>query len=97
MSFKSFADILKIGLGITEKQDKKLVEARDKGYKKGYADAELRYKVTYPCTKCGKDMEVTSWKEKLVIKQFMKEKAGVIPSVSKGRIEPDLSGNVTFR
>ncbi len=71
---KSFADILKIGLGIVEKQDKKLGEARDKAYKKGYAEAENRYKVTYPCATCGKDMEVTSWKEKLAIKQFMKEK-----------------------
>ena len=70
---KSFADILKMGLGIVEKQDKKLVETRDKAYNKGYAEAGNRYTVTYPCATCGKDMEVTSWKEKLAIKQFMKE------------------------
>ena len=48
---KSFADILKIGLGKQEAQVEKIVEAKKKameeGYKKGYAAAELRYKVTY--------------------------------------------------
>jgi flagellar biosynthesis/type III secretory pathway protein FliH len=40
---KSFADILKIGLGIAEKDDKKLVEAKqesyDEGYNEGHKDA----------------------------------------------------------
>ena len=59
---KSFADILKIGLGKQEVQAKKVKvarqQARDEGYKKGYADAALRYKVIYHCTKCGLPMEV---------------------------------------
>ena len=33
---KSFADILKIGLGIAEKDDEKLVEAKQKSYDEGY-------------------------------------------------------------
>jgi len=33
---ESFADILKIGLGIAEQDDKKLVEAKQKGYDEGY-------------------------------------------------------------
>ena len=51
---KSFADILKIGLGILKVQLKEEVEVRKKGhvegYRKGYAEAERLYKVTYPCS-----------------------------------------------
>lgn len=74
---KSFADILKIGLGKQEVQAKKIREARkqgwDEGYTKGYADAKLRYRVIYHCNVCGKEMEVTYENEKKAVNQFMLE------------------------
>ena len=74
---KSFADILKIGLGKQEVQAKKVKVARqqgwDEGYKKGYADAALRYKVVYHCNVCRKEMEVTHENEKKAVNQFMLE------------------------
>lgn len=75
---KSFAAILKLGLGIIEEGVKKQVEVRKKGwnegYKKGYADAMNRYKVTYHCAKCGQLMEVQHPNEKQAIDEYMKEK-----------------------
>ena len=75
---KSFADILKIGLGKQEVQSKEILEAKtqgvDEGYKKGYAEAELRYKVNYKCSKCGQAVEVTSENSKKAISGFMREK-----------------------
>lgn len=76
---KSFADILKIGLQIQEVQAKKVGKAKkqgwDEGYKKGYADATLRYKVTYHCSKCRQIMEVQYPNEKKAIDELM-ERAG---------------------
>ena len=74
---KSFADILKTGLGILEVQAKKEGEVREKGhaegYKKGYAEAARLYMVTYPCCICGKMLMVTSGDEKEAIKKYMQE------------------------
>ena len=74
----SFADILKLGLGKLEVRVKKLGEDRkqgwDEGYKKGFADAKLRYKVSYRCSVCGQLMEVTSTKEKEAISEYMRER-----------------------
>lgn len=74
---KSFADILKVGLGILEPQIRRETEMRKKGYteeyEKGYADAEHFYKVTYFCSACGNTMTVTTEAEKQAIKNYMKE------------------------
>lgn len=74
----SFADILKLGLGELEVRVKKLEEARkqgrDEGYKKGFTEASLCYKVTYPCSVCGEVIEVTSQQEKQAISEFMQER-----------------------
>ena len=73
----SFAEVLKVGLGLLEVRAKGEAEIRkqgyDAGYKKGYAEAERLYKVTYPCNVCGKLLTVTSTDEKEAIKQYMKE------------------------
>ena len=75
---KSFTDILKVGLGLVELEVKKRAEAKkngyDEGYKKGYADATILYKVTYHCSKCGQIMEVRHATEKQAIDEYMKEK-----------------------
>jgi len=73
----SFADVLKIGLGILEVRAREEGEVRKRahaeGYKKGHADAERTYKVTYPCNVCGKMLTVTSRTEKEAVRQYMQE------------------------
>jgi len=74
---KSFSDVLKIGLGILEVQVREEAEVREqgyaKGYKKGYANAERLYKVTYPCSVCGEMLTVTDRDEKEAIGKYMQE------------------------
>ena len=78
---RSVADILKIGLGILEPQIKDKAEiikkaynsGRDDAYEEGYCDGALYYRVTYPCSVCGKWLEVTTEAEKEAIKQFMQQ------------------------
>lgn len=74
---KSFTDILKIGLGILEVQVKEEGGVRKKGYaegyRKGYAEAERLFKVTYLCSVCRKMLTVTSRDEKEAIKTYMQE------------------------
>ena len=75
---KSFTDILKVGLGLVELGVKKQAEARkkgyDEGYKKGYADATILYKVTYHCSKCGQVIEIQNPNTKQAIDEYMREK-----------------------
>ena len=86
---KSFTDILKLGLGIAERQSKKAVQIRQEGwragYEKGYAKAELLYKVTYRCRVCGETMVVTNENEKKAIAGYM-EQAGWQHSECRRRI-----------
>jgi predicted CopG family antitoxin len=74
---RSFADILKIGLGVLEVQVKKEEEVKKKahteGYRTGYAEAERLYKVTYLCAICRKPLVVTTTDEKEAIKTYMRE------------------------
>ena len=78
---KSFADILKTGLGILELREKDTRKIRrqsradgyKEGYAEGFAEAERFYKVTYPCCICGETMEITSIEAKQAASQFMQE------------------------
>lgn len=74
---KSFADVLKIGLGILEVQAKEQGEVRKQshveGYRKGYAEAERLYKVTFPCSVCRKAIELTSIEAKQAASKYMQE------------------------
>lgn len=74
---KSFADILKMGLGITEVKAGEEGKIRKKvyidGYRKGYVEAERLYKITYPCSVCGKTIELTSTNAKQVASGYMQE------------------------
>jgi predicted CopG family antitoxin len=77
MEGRSFADILKVGLGLLEVRAKGEAEIRKQGhaegYKRGYAEAEGIYKITYPCNVCGKILAVTSTNAKEDIRQYMQE------------------------
>ena len=72
---KSFTDFLKLGMDLAERDNKEAAkirkQGRDEGYHKGFADAELRYKVTYPCSVCGQTMVVTDENEKKAIEGYM--------------------------
>ena len=73
----SNTDILKVGLGLVEVKVSKEKEARSRGYEEGfdegYEEADNLYKVTYPCRRCGKTLEVTSANAKKAIKTYMLE------------------------
>lgn len=75
---RSFADILKVGLGILELEEKNEEEIRETGYadgyRKGYAQAERIFKVTYPCKICGGVLTVRTSEEKEAIKAYMRER-----------------------
>jgi hypothetical protein len=85
----SFADALKVGLGLIEVQvateSKVRWQGHDVGYKKGYSEAEQLYKVTYPCNVCKKTLTVTSVGEKEDIKKYMQEQGWGHGECHKGR------------
>lgn len=66
VSEQSFADFVKEALGVKERS----VGA---AYNTGHRAAKEEYLVTYPCTVCGKTIEVESAKEKLAAREFFKE------------------------
>ena len=74
---KSFANILKVGLGLleveVEEKEKIKRKGHAEGYRKGYTEAERLYKVTYPCDVCGEMLTVTAKNEKSAIKEYMQE------------------------
>lgn len=74
---KSTTDVLKVGVGLLEIKVRKEKKVRDQAYDEGYGDgsrdAEVLYKVTYPCSICGKTLTVMSKKEKDAIKRYMRE------------------------
>jgi len=69
----SFADILKIGLGITEPIAKHNALVNSRYRKAGYAEAERLYKVTFPCPGCGQVITVTGNEAKEAAGRFMNE------------------------
>jgi predicted CopG family antitoxin len=74
---KSFSDIIKIGLGIlevkAEEEGNIKKQSHADGYRKGYAEAERLYRVTYPCSICGKTVELISTNAKQVASGYMQE------------------------
>lgn len=68
---KSFADILKVGLGILKLDSEKEDKAYRRGFDKGYRKAELEYKVTYACSVCGEAISLTSEDEKRDAAEYM--------------------------
>lgn len=73
----SLTDIVKVAVGLIEvkvrAEEEVRREAYDEGKLNGYELAESVYKVTYPCSICGKPMEVTTEEEKKAIRRFMIE------------------------
>ena len=73
----SHGDVYKAGLGVIEVKVRAEEEIRQEAYEEGqlngYELAESEYKVTYPCSKCKRMMEVTTEGEKKAIRKFMVE------------------------
>lgn len=74
---KSFGYILEAGLGLLEPQIEEKASIRKRalaeGRKKGYAQAERLYKVTYACHVCGELTAVTGDDAKKEIREFMEK------------------------
>jgi len=70
---RSFADILKIGLGILEVKAAEEGESYAEGYSDGSRDTESAYKVVYRCSVCGELIEVETREEKEAAGRYMTE------------------------
>lgn len=69
-SGKSVTDILREAIGV---QAPSVRNAYERGYKKGQADADRRYRVDYRCSKCGGTLTISSDKEKQAAASYMRE------------------------
>ena len=72
---RSNADIMKVGLGLTEVKVRSEKEIRRKAYReghiKGYELAQSIYKVTFPCAGCRREIEVRDDATKKAIREYM--------------------------
>ena len=84
----SFAEILKVGMGLIEARDKqreefmklRYVQGYEDGYAEaddlyddGYTDAEDLYKAEYSCSVCGQIINIDTDAEKKAISKYMQE------------------------
>ena len=73
----SMADVLKAGLGLIEVKVRAEHEIRqkayDQGWEKGIQEACNAFLVTYLCSVCGKEIEVTTDAEKRAIRTYMRQ------------------------
>jgi antitoxin component of RelBE/YafQ-DinJ toxin-antitoxin module len=65
----SLSDALKVQAGELEKKAIPIEEAR----KEGFEEAKKLYKVTYPCSVCGKPIDLTTPKAKEAASYYMHE------------------------
>lgn len=72
---RSLTDILKLGMGKAQRDNKKTErmkqQAQEEGYKKGYSEAENLYKVMSRCCVCGEMIPVTDIKAKQVAGEYL--------------------------
>ena len=72
---RSMADILKAGLGLFEVKVRTERELKEEGYvegvNEGFDVASSDFRVTYPCSVCGKPIDVDTEEEKKAIRKFM--------------------------
>jgi len=69
----SFADWVKQQLEIKEAEETTYKKAYDEGRNDGYDEAKKKYLVTFPCSLCGKTIEITHPKTKEAVAKYMRE------------------------
>lgn len=73
----SHGDVYRSGLGVSEvkvrAEEEVRQEAYDKGFEEGIAAAIDVYMVTYPCSVCGKPIELDSSEQKAAASRYMRE------------------------
>jgi len=74
---KSFADIMKIGLGLMETKvlnEKEIRESSHKsGYEEGHVEGMMEFGVTYTCSVCGDPVAIESNEEKEAAAEYMED------------------------
>ena len=72
---QSFADFIKEALGVKEKESKEeeRKKAHDRGYTKGWNEAESKFGVIYNCSVCGKPITIVSKEAKQEAKKHMEQ------------------------
>jgi len=74
---KSITDVLSVGVGLQEVKIAEEKEIRDQayeeGWEKGIEEACNIFLVTYLCSVCGEEIEVTTDDEKRAIKTYMRQ------------------------
>lgn len=74
----SNADVMKKGVGLIKVKVRAEKEIRDKAFEEGLENGFERaaevYEVKYSCSICGREITVSTEKEKTAIRQFMQEK-----------------------
>ncbi|MBM3119599.1 MAG: hypothetical protein FJ006_08660 [Chloroflexi bacterium] len=72
---QSLTDIVEAGVGLFEVKIRAEEEIRQQafqeGHIKGYTLAESLYKVTFPCSVCGEQMEVDHKETKRAVREFL--------------------------
>jgi len=70
---KSFADWIREHLEIEEAGETTYKKAYDEGYNEGYEESKKKHLVTFPCSICGKHIEITHPKTKEAVAKYMRE------------------------
>ncbi len=73
----SHGGVYRAGLGVIQvkvrAEEKVRQQAYDEGLEKGITEAMKIYMVTYPCSGCGKPIELDSPEEKVAVGRYMRE------------------------
>lgn len=70
----SLSKALKVLAGELEIKAKPVEEAREEGFQAGFQKARKHYLVTFPCSECGKPVQITDPQTKAVVARYMAEK-----------------------
>ena len=70
---KSYADVLKVGVGLLKVKIGEEMEIYSRGFLNGHRKAKERYLVTYKCCVCGKPMEIREQNVKEAIRRYLHE------------------------
>jgi len=70
---KSFTEWVKEQLETEEAMETTIEKAYKEGYNKGYEEAKKKHQATYPCSVCGKPIEITDPRTKIAVAKHIME------------------------